>query len=294
MAILVDQDTRLLVQGVTGHEGEFHSRQMLAYGTQVIAGVVPGKGGQRACDGRVPVFDTAKEALEATDANTSIVYVPAQPAPGAILEAADAGIPLIICITEGIPVHDMIRISAHLTQKQVRLIGPNCPGVLSPGKANVGIIPGHIAMPGTVGIVSRSGTLTYTIIHALTSSGIGQSTCVGIGGDPIVGTTFVEVLEMFEEDPSTEQVVLIGEIGGNDEERAAQFIAERMTKPVVAFVAGRTAPPGKRMGHAGAIVEGGGGTAAEKIAAFEAIGVRVAEYPGQVPDLVVQYRRLSG
>jgi succinyl-CoA synthetase alpha subunit len=294
MAILIDQDTRLLVQGVTGHEGEFHCHQMIAYGTQVVGGVVPGKGGQRACDGRVPVFDTVKEAKAATDANASIIYVPAQSATDAILEAADAKIPLIVCITEGIPVHDMIRISAHLAQKQARLIGPNCPGVLSPGKANVGIIPGHIAMPGPVGIVSRSGTLTYTIIHALTSHGIGQSTCVGIGGDPIVGTTFVEVLEMFEEDPSTEQVVLIGEIGGSAEERAAQFIAERMTKPVVAFVAGRTAPPGKRMGHAGAIIEGGGGTAAEKIAAFEAIGVRVAEYPGQVPDLAMQNRSLSG
>jgi len=294
MAILVDQDTRLLVQGVTGHEGEFHCRQMLAYGTQVVAGVVPGKGGRCACDGRVPVFDTVKEAVAATNANTSIVYVPAQSAPDAILEAADGGIPLVVCITEGIPVHDMIRISAHLVQKQVKLIGPNCPGVLSPGKANVGIIPGHIATPGPVGIVSRSGTLTYTIIHALTSRGIGQSTCVGIGGDPVVGTPFIEVLEMFEEDPSTEQVVLIGEIGGSAEEQATQFIAERMTKPVVAFVAGRTAPPGKRMGHAGAIIEGGGGTAAEKITAFEAIGVRVAEYPGQVPDLVMQNRSLSG
>lgn len=294
MAILIDQDTRLLVQGITGHEGEFHSRQMLAYGTQVVAGVVPGKGGQRACDGRVPVFDTVKEARAATNANASIVYVPAQSAPNAILEAADAGIPLIVCITEGIPVHDMIQISAHLVQKQVKLIGPNCPGVLSPGKANVGIIPGHIATPGPVGIVSRSGTLTYTIIHALTSRGIGQSTCVGIGGDPVVGTPFVEVLEMFDEDPSTEQVVLIGEIGGSAEEQAAQFIAERMTKPAVAFVAGRTAPPGKRMGHAGAIIEGGGGTASEKIAAFEAIGVRVAEYPGQVPDLVMQNHSLSG
>ena len=207
MAILVDQDTRLIVQGVTGHEGEFHCRQMLAYGTRVVAGVVPGRGGQRACDDRVSVFDTVKEAVATTDANASIIYVPAQSATDAILEAADTGIPLIVCITEGIPVHDMIQISAHLVQKQVSLIGPNCPGVLSPGKANVSIIPGHIATPGPVGIVSRSGTLTYTIIHALTSRGIGQSTCVGIGGDPIVGTTFVEVLEMFEEDPATEQVI---------------------------------------------------------------------------------------
>ena len=288
MAILVDQDTRLLVQGVTGHEGEFHCGQMIAYGTQVVAGVTPGKGGQRACDGRVPVFDTVDEARAATDANASIVYVPAPSAPDAILEAAAAGIPLTVCITEGVPVHDMIRISAHFARKQIRLTGPNCPGILSPGKANVGIIPGHIAMPGPVGIVSRSGTLTYEVIHALTSRGIGQSTCVGIGGDPIVGTSFVEILEMFEEDPSTEQVVLIGEIGGNDEERAAQFIAERVTKPVVAFVAGRTAPPGKRMGHAGAIIEGGSGTALEKIAAFEAVGVQVAEHPGQIPELMIR------
>jgi succinyl-CoA synthetase alpha subunit len=287
MAILVDQDTRLLVQGVTGHEGEFHCGQMIAYGTQVVAGVTPGKGGQWACDGQVPVFDTVEEARAATGANASIVYVPAPSAPDAILEAAAAGISLIVCITEGVPVHDMIRISAHFAQKQVILIGPNCPGILSPSKANVGIIPGHIAIPGPVGIVSRSGTLTYEVIHALTSRGIGQSTCVGIGGDPIVGTSFVEILEMFEEDPSTEQVVLIGEIGGNDEERAAQFIAERVTKPVVAFVAGRTAPPGKRMGHAGAIIEGDSGTAMEKIAAFEAVGVRVAEHPGQVPDLMI-------
>jgi succinyl-CoA synthetase alpha subunit len=287
VAILVDQDTRLLVQGVTGHEGEFHCGQMIAYGTQVVAGVTPGKGGQWACDGRVPVFDTVEEARAATGANATIVYVPAPSALDAILEAAADGIPLIVCITEGIPVHDMIWISAHFAQEQVRLIGPNCPGILSPAKANVGIIPSHIAIPGPVGIASRSGTLTYEVIHALTSRGIGQSTCIGIGGDPIVGTSFVEILEMFEEDPSTEQIVLIGEIGGNDEERAAQFIAEHVTKPVVAFVAGRTAPPGKRMGHAGAIIEGGSGTALEKIAAFEAAGVRVAEHPGQVPDLVI-------
>ena len=288
MAILVDQDTRLLVQGITGRAGEFHSRRMIAYGTQVVAGVTPGKGGQLACDGQVPVYNTVEEAVAETGANASVVYVPARWAPEAILEAGGAGIPLIVCITEGIPVQDMIRVSAHLAQKQVRLIGPNCPGILSPGRASVGIIPGHITMPGPVGIVSRSGTLTYEVVSALTSSGIGQSTCVGIGGDPIVGTTFVEVLEMFEQDPSTEQVVLIGEIGGTDEERAAGFIAERMSKPVVAFVAGRSAPPGKRMGHAGAIIEGGSGTAMGKIAAFEAMGVPVAEHPGQVPNLVIQ------
>ena len=286
MAILVDKNTRLVVQGITGREGEFHSRQMLEYGTQVVAGVTPGKGGQFACDGRVPVFDTVAEAVEATGANTSIVYVPARFAPDAILEAADAGIGLIVCITEGIPVMDMIRVKAYLDQKGVRLIGPNCPGLLTPGQAKVGIMPGHIAMPGPVGVVSRSGTLTYEVVYALTSRGIGQSTCVGIGGDPIIGTRFVDVLEMFETDPQTEQVVMIGEIGGNDEEIAARFIAERMTKPVVAFIAGRTAPPGKRMGHAGAIIEGGTGTAAEKIAALEAVGVRVAAHPEEIADLI--------
>jgi succinyl-CoA synthetase alpha subunit len=287
MSILVDQDTRLLVQGGTGRAGEFHCRQMLAYGTEVVGGVTPGKGGQWICDGRVPVYNTVEEAVTATGANAAVGYVPARSAPDAMCEAADAGIPLIVCITEGIPVQDMIRVCAQLVKSGVRLIGPNCPGVLSPGKASVGIIPGHIAMPGPVGIVSRSGTLTYEVIHALTSRGIGQSTCVGIGGDPIVGTTFVEVLEMFEQDPSTEQVVLIGEIGGSDEERAARFIAKHMNKPVVAFVAGRTAPPGKRMGHAGAIVEGGSGTALEKVAAFESAGVSVAEHPGQVADLLI-------
>jgi succinyl-CoA synthetase alpha subunit len=275
------------VQGVTGHEGEFHCRQMMAYGTRIVAGVTPGKGGQCVCDGRVPVFDTVGDAVVATEANTSIVYVPAPSAPDAILEAADARISLIVCITEGIPVHDMIRVCARLAQEEVRLIGPNCPGVLSPGQANVGIIPGRVGMPGSVGIVSRSGTLTYEVIYALTRCGLGQSTCVGIGGDPIVGTTFVDVLEMFEADPQTERVVLIGEIGGGDEERAARFIAERMSKPVVAFVAGRAAPPDKRMGHAGAIIEGGSGGAAEKIAAFEAAGVQVAAHPGQIPGLIL-------
>jgi succinyl-CoA synthetase alpha subunit len=288
MAILVDRDTRLLVQGVTGRAGGFHCGRMIEYGTQVVAGVTPGRGGQWACEGQVPVYDTVEAAVASTGVNASVVYVPARWAPDAILEAADAGIPLIVCITEGIPVHDMIRVNAHLAKRQIRLIGPNCPGVLSPGKASVGIMPGQIAMPGPVGVVSRSGTLTYEVVQALSSRGIGQSTCVGIGGDPIVGTAFVEVLEMFEQDPSTERVALIGEIGGGEEERAAQFIAGHMAKPVVAFVAGRTAPPGKRMGHAGAIIEGGTGTAMEKVAAFEAMGVPVAELPGQVPDLVMQ------
>lgn len=287
MAILVDKDTRLVVQGITGREGEFHSRQMLEYGTKVVAGVTPGKGGQSACDGRVPVFDTVAEAVQETGANTSIVYVPARFAADAILEAADAGVSLIVCITEGIPVMDMIRVKGYLDQKGTRLVGPNCPGLLTPGEAKVGIMPGHIATPGPIGVVSRSGTLTYEVVYALTARGMGQTTCVGIGGDPIIGSRFVDVLALFEADPLTEQVVLIGEIGGNDEEIAAEFIAERMTKPVVAFIAGQTAPPGKRMGHAGAIIEGGSGTAADKIAALEAIGVRVAEHPEQIAELVV-------
>ena len=285
MSILVDRNTRLLVQGITGREGRFHTRRMLEYGTKVVAGVTPGKGGDWV-DG-VPVFDTVKEAVEATGANTSIVYVPARFAPDAIYEAADGGIKLIVCITEGIPILDMIKVKAYLDQKGVRLIGPNCPGVITPGEAKVGIMPGHIHRPGNVGVVSRSGTLTYEVVHALTASGLGQSTCVGIGGDPIIGTGFVDVLAMFEEDPLTDKVVLIGEIGGTDEERAAEFIVGRMTKPVVAFVAGRTAPPGRRMGHAGAIIEGGTGTAAEKIAAFEAVGVKVARYPAEIPALLM-------
>jgi succinyl-CoA synthetase alpha subunit len=286
MAILIDRKTRLLVQGITGRAGEFHARRMLDYGTQVVAGVTPGKGGQRACEGRVPVYGTVQEAVAATGANTSVVFVPARYAADAMIEAADAGIALVVCITEGIPVHDMIRTNAYLASKQVRLLGPNCPGALSAGQASVGIIPGQIATPGPVGVVSRSGTLTYEVVHALTLSGVGQSTCVGIGGDPIVGTSFVEALELFERDETTEQVVLIGEIGGSGEQQAARFIAEQMHKPVVAFVAGRMAPPGRRMGHAGAIVEGDSGTAAEKIAAFEAIGVPVARRPGEIPDLI--------
>ena len=286
MSILVNKDTRVLVQGITGREGTFHSMQMLAYGTQVVAGVTPGKGGEWACEGKVPVFDTCKSAVESTGANCALTMVPARFAPEAMYEAADAGVPLIVAITENMPVLDMIRVRHYLDQKGVRLIGPNCPGILTPGEAKVGIIPGHIAQPGSVGIVSRSGTLTYEVIHALTQSGSGQSTCVGIGGDPVNGTGFVEVLAMFEDDPQTERVVLIGEIGGNDEERAAEFIADHLTKPVVAFIAGQTAPPGKRMGHAGAIVEGGSGLAADKIRALGEAGVRVAAYPEQIPDLL--------
>ena len=288
MAILVDRNTRLLVQGVTGREGEFHTHQMIAYGTQVVGGVTPGKGGLRACDGRVPVFDTVREALAETEPNASIVYVPARFAADAILEAADGGIPLIVCITEGIPVHDMLQVRAYVAQRGVCLVGPNCPGILSPGQAKVGIMPGHIATPGSVGVAARSGTLMYEVVYALTAGGIGQSTCVGIGGDPVIGIRFVDVLEMFENDPHTEQVVLIGEIGGTDEEQAARAVAERFTKPVTGFIAGRTAPPGRRMGHAGAIIEGGTGTAADKIAAFEAVGVPVAEHPEQIPHLVTQ------
>ncbi|MFQ6059145.1 MAG: succinate--CoA ligase subunit alpha [Anaerolineae bacterium] len=284
MSILVDKDTRLLVQGITGREGAFHTRQMIEYGTRVVAGVTPGKGGAEVHG--VPVFDTVREAVAETGANTSIVYVPAPFAPDAIYEAADGGIGLIVCITEGIPTLDMIQVCAYLDQKGIRLIGPNCPGVITPGEAKVGIMPGHIHQPGTVGVVSRSGTLTYEVVWELTQRGLGQSTCVGIGGDPVIGTTFIDALCLFEEDPGTEQVVLIGEIGGTDEERAAEFIAAEMTKPVVAFVAGRTAPPGKRMGHAGAIISGGTGKWDDKIEAFKAVGVKVATYPAQIAQLV--------
>lgn len=286
MAILVDEHTRLLVQGITGREGEFHTRQMLAYGTKVVAGVTPGKGGTEVAG--VPVFDTVAQAVAATGANASIVYVPARFAPEAVYEAVDAGIPFIVCVTEGIPALDMVRVCAYVESRGARLLGPNCPGIISPGRAKVGIMPGHIHMPGPVGVVSRSGTLTYEVVDALTRAGLGQSTCVGIGGDPIVGTTFLDVLALFEADDETKAVVLIGEIGGTDEERAARYIAEHMTKPVVAYVAGRTAPPGKRMGHAGAIIEGGTGTAQEKIAALREAGVEVAEYPAQVAELVAR------
>jgi succinyl-CoA synthetase alpha subunit len=286
MSILVGKETRLVVQGITGREGAFHTQQMIAYGTQVVAGMTPGKGGTWVQG--VPVFDTVKEAVHATGANTSIIYVPAAGAPDAVMEAADAGIELIVCITEGIPVLDMVRLSSFLQRTGARLIGPNCPGLITPGEAKVGIMPGHIHKPGSVGLVSRSGTLTYEVVHALTERGLGQSTAVGIGGDPIIGTTFIDVLRLFESDPMTDHVVLIGEIGGSEEQRAAQFIATEMSKPVTAFIAGRTAPPGKRMGHAGAIVEGGEGTAEEKIAAFEAVGVRVASHPDQVAELVAE------
>ncbi len=286
MSILVDKNTRLLVQGITGNEGFFHSQHMLAYGTNIVAGVTPGKGGEWVLGGKVPVFDSVKIAIRARGANTSVIFVPARFAADAIFEATDAGIELIVCITEGIPVQDIMRVRNYLDQKGVRLIGPNCPGLLTPDKAKVGIIPGDIAIPGNVGVVSRSGTLTYEVLYALKEVGIGASTCVGIGGDPVNGTDFIDVLDMFEADPQTEKVVLIGEIGGTDEERAAEFIADRMTKPVVSFIAGQTAPQGKRMGHAGAIVEGGSGLAADKIKALQSVGVRMASHPEEIPNLL--------
>ena len=285
MSILVNKDTRLVVQGITGREGAFHTEQMIAYGTKVVAGMTPGKGGGWAV-GNVPIFDSVHEAVAATGANVSIIYVPAKAAPDAILEAADAGIPLIVCITEGIPALDMLKVRAYLDRTSSRLIGPNCPGLITPGEAKVGIMPGHIHTRGHVGVVSRSGTLTYEVVYALTLRGIGQSTAVGIGGDPINGTSFADVLGMFEADPETRQVVMIGEIGGADEEKAAEFIARRMSKPVVSFIEGQTAPPGKRMGHAGAIISGGKGTAADKIAALQAACVKVARHPGEIAEMV--------
>lgn len=286
MSILIDKKTKLVVQGITGREGEFHTKQMIEYGTKVVAGVTPGRGGEQVLG--VPVFDTVAQAVAETKANTSVIYVPARGCADAILEAAEAGIKLVVCITEGVPVADMMRVTRRLQETNTLLIGPNCPGLISPGKSKVGIIPGNICMPGPVGIVARSGTLTYEVLNALTQRKIGQSTCVGIGGDPVHGLGFIEVLEMFEHDPQTKAIVLIGEIGGTDEEKAAAFIKKNVRKPVVAFVAGQTAPPGKRMGHAGAIIEGGTGTAAEKIAAFKAVGVPVARFPSEVAELIAQ------
>jgi succinyl-CoA synthetase alpha subunit len=286
VSILIDKTTRLVVQGITGREGEFHTRRMIEYGTNVVAGVTPGKGGGWV--NGVPVFDAIKEAVVATGANTSIVFVPARFAPDAMYEAADGGISLIVCITEGIPILDMLKVRAYLDQRGVRLIGPNCPGVITPGECKVGIMPAYIHTPGPVGVISRSGTLTYEVVNELKRRGLGQSTCVGIGGDPIIGSDFIDIMTLFEEDPLTEQVVIIGEIGGSDEERAADFIPTHVTKPVTAFVAGRTAPPGKRMGHAGAIISGGTGTAAEKIEALEKVGVEVARHPAEIAELVAR------
>jgi succinyl-CoA synthetase alpha subunit len=284
VSIWIGKDTRLVIQGITGREGSFHARQMIEYGTNVVAGVTPGKGGQ-AVDG-IAVFDTVADAVEATWANTSLVFVPARFAAEAVYEAADAGIGLIVCITEGIPVRDMAQVASYLRGRPTDLVGPNCPGVISPGRSNVGIIPGEICAPGRVGLVSRSGTLTYQIVHELTQRGIGQSTCVGMGGDPVHGLGFIESLDRFEADDDTDLVVMIGEIGGDDEERAAAFIRDRITKPVVAYIAGFTAPPGRRMGHAGAIITGSAGTAQAKADALEAADVRVGRTPTEVAELV--------
>ncbi len=287
MSILVGSDTRLLVQGITGREGAFHAQQMQDYGTNIVAGMTPGKGGQTALSRAVPVYNTCREAVAQTAANASVIYVPASGAPDAVLEALDAGIQTIFCITEHIPALDMLRVVAAVDEAGARLVGPNCPGATSVGRAKVGIIPGSIHKPGRVGVVSRSGTLTYEVVEALTEAGIGQSTCVGIGGDPINGSNFVDILTLFRDDPETDAVVLIGEIGGDAEERAADWIAEHMTGvPMAAFIAGRTAPPGRRMGHAGAIISGNRGTAQSKVDALEGAGVRVAEAPSQIPELL--------
>lgn len=283
MGILVDKDTKVIVQGITGREGSFHTKQMLAYGTQVVGGVTPGKGGAEA-EG-LPVFNTVREAVTETGANTSIIFVPPAVAADAVLEAVDNGIRLVVCITEGIPVHDMMTAAAYARAKGARLIGPNCPGLITPGEALVGILPAVIFKEGSVGLVSRSGTLTYEVVAEMTQRGIGQSTCIGIGGDPIIGTRFIDVLKMFEADPKTEVVVMIGEIGGSDEEEAAEYI-KTMSKPVVGFISGRTAPEGKRMGHAGAIISGNTGTAASKIEALEGANVPVAETLSEIVDLV--------
>ncbi len=285
MSIFIDENTKLVVQGITGRDGSFHTQQMMEYGTRVVAGVTPGKGGQRFGD-KVPVFNTVAEAVAETGANTSVVYVPSRFAADAVFEAADAGIELIVCITEGVPVLDMTRVIPFLKERGARLIGPNCPGAISPGKSKVGIIPGSICLEGAVGVMSRSGTLTYEVIHHLTQNGMGQSTCLGIGGDPIIGTNFIDCLEAFEADPGTEAIVMIGEIGGTDEQNAAEYVAAHVSKPVVGFIAGRTAPPGRRMGHAGAIISGSSGTAEEKIAAFERAGIGVMDRPAEVVSLL--------
>ena len=286
MSIFADEGTRLLVQGITGREGSFHARQMLEYGTTVVAGVTPGKGGQR-FESAVPVFNTVAEAVRVTGANAAVIYVPPMAAAAAIFEAADAGLPLIVCITEGIPVMHMSRAMPFVGSRSVRLIGPNCPGLITPGaKAKVGIIPRNICIPGRVGLVSRSGTLTYEVVNHLTRAGIGQSTCVGIGGDPIIGTNFIDCLRAFQDDPATDAIVMIGEIGGTDEQNAARFVKQHVTKPVVGFIAGQTAPKGRRMGHAGAIISGASGTAEEKLAAFEAAGIAVMRRPVDVVQLL--------
>ena len=285
MSIFIDKSTRLIVQGITGRDGSFHAKQMMEYGTQVVGGVTPGKGGQT-FEGTVPIFNTVAAAVAATGANTTVIYVPPMFAADAIMEAADAGVQLIVAITEGVPVLDMTRVHPFVKERGVRLIGPNCPGLITPGAAKVGIIPGRICTPGPVGVVSRSGTLTYEVVYQLTRAGIGQTTCVGIGGDPINGTNFIDCLAAFEADPATKAVCMMGEIGGTDEQEAAEFVRSKMTKPVVGFIAGQTAPPGRRMGHAGAIISGSSGTAAEKLAAFEAAGMGVAKRPLDFVELI--------
>jgi succinyl-CoA synthetase alpha subunit len=285
VSIFIDNSTRLLIQGITGRDGSFHARQMIEYGTRVVGGVTPGKGGQK-FDDAVPIFNTVADAVKETGANATVIYVPPMFAADAMMEAADAGIPFIVCITEGVPVLDMTRVYPFVKEKGARLLGPNCPGLISPGKSKVGIIPGRICTPGNIGLVSRSGTLTYEVVFQMTRAGMGQTTCVGIGGDPINGTNFIDCLAAFEADPDTEAVVMIGEIGGTDEQEAAKFVKEKMTKPVVGFIAGQTAPPGRRMGHAGAIISGSAGTAAEKMQAFEENGVGVAKRPIDVVQLL--------
>jgi succinyl-CoA synthetase alpha subunit len=290
VSIFIDKGTRLIVQGITGRDGSFHTKQMIEYGTQVVGGVTPGKGGQKFED-KVPIFNTVAEAVKATGANTTVIYVPPMFAADAMMEAADAGIPYVVCITEGVPVLDMTRVNPFVREKGARLLGPNCPGLISPGLSKVGIIPGRICTPGPVGLVSRSGTLTYEVVYQMTRAKIGQTTCVGIGGDPINGTNFIDCLDAFEKDPNTEAIVMIGEIGGTDEQEAARFVREKMKKPVVGFIAGQTAPPGRRMGHAGAIISGSAGTAAEKMQAFEENGVGVAKRPIDVVDLLKRAMR---
>ena len=285
MSIFIDSRTRLLVQGITGREGSFHTRQMLEYGTSVVAGVTPGKGGQK-FENRVPIFNTVADAVHETRANCAVIYVPPMAAAGAIFEAVDAGIPLVVCITEGIPVLHMSRVMPFVRARRARLLGPNCPGLITPGESKVGIIPGNICTPGRVGLVSRSGTLTYEVVNQLTRNGIGQSTCVGIGGDPIIGTNFIDCLEAFQEDPGTEAIVMIGEIGGTDEQQAAAYVKDHVNKPVVGFVAGQTAPKGRRMGHAGAIISGSSGTAEEKLAAFDRAGIDIMRRPADVIALL--------
>jgi len=285
VSVFIDKGTRLLVQGITGRDGSFHAKQMMEYGTQVVAGVTPGKGGQK-FEGSVPIFNTVAEAVEATGANTSVIYVPPPFAADAMMEAAAAGLTLVVCITEGVPVLDMTRVYPYVKEHGARLVGPNCPGLITPGESKVGIIPGRICAPGTVGVVSRSGTLTYEVVYQLTRAGLGQSTCVGIGGDPINGTNFIDVLQAFEHDPKTTAVAMMGEIGGTDEQEAAAFVKQHMRKPVVGFIAGQTAPPGRRMGHAGAIISGSSGTAEEKLQAFRDAGMGVAQRPADFVPLL--------